>query len=163
MSHFDKAILEVLKHEGGYVNHPDDPGGETNFGITKRNYPSLDIKNLSKDEAITIYKRDYWLPILETFPFTIAAKVFDMIVNMGERQAVKLLQRALSDPSVIDDGVLGKKTSEAVIKVPENILLNNIIHQQTLFYETLVARKPALKVFLKGWLRRASWKPPKGD
>ena len=57
-----KDIIEVtLEHEGGYVNDPDDLGGETNFGITKRFYPDVDIKNMLKTEAVTIYRRDYWI------------------------------------------------------------------------------------------------------
>lgn len=152
MSHFDKAILEVLKHEGGYVNHPNDPGGETNFGITKRNYPSTDIKNLSKEQAIEIYKRDYWLSYLDELPYQIAAKLFDMIVNMGIRQAVKLAQRAAG---VKDDGILGHDT----IKGLQNTPVEKIVEQQKNFYKSLATSKPKLKVFLVGWLKRASWLP----
>ena len=60
MSKFDEIIEGVLKHEGGYVNDPTDLGGETNFGITKRFYPDVDIKNLTEEGAKEIYKRDYW-------------------------------------------------------------------------------------------------------
>ena len=59
---FNKIIYKVLEHEGGYVNDKDDLGGETNYGITKRFYPNLDIENLSKQEAIDIYYDDYWIP-----------------------------------------------------------------------------------------------------
>lgn len=57
---FDKAIEFILRREGGYVNHPDDPGGETNFGISRRAHPDIDIKNLNRDGAKEIYKKDYW-------------------------------------------------------------------------------------------------------
>ena len=55
-------IENVIKHEGGYVNDPSDPGGETKYGISKKAYPKVDIKNLTLDDAIEIYKDDYWLP-----------------------------------------------------------------------------------------------------
>jgi len=57
---FDEIIEVVLHHEGGYVNDPKDPGGETNFGIAKRSHPDVDIKNLTKDGAKEIYKEHYW-------------------------------------------------------------------------------------------------------
>lgn len=151
-NNFDRAIVEVLKHEGGYVDHPNDPGGETNYGITKRNYPKLDIKNLTKAEAVAIYKRDYWLSYLDELPYPVAAKVFDMIVNMGIRQAIKLAQRAAGVP---DDGVLGAITAKALIDTP----VEKICEQQEKFYNTLATTKPKLRVFLKGWLKRASWIP----
>lgn len=154
MSHFEKAILSVLKHEGGYVNHPNDPGGETNFGITKKVYPNLDIRKLTVEEAKEIYRRDYWLSGLDDLPYPVAAKIFDMVVNMGTRQAIKLVQRAVD---VSDDGILGKGTLAALKVHPD--ALQRICNQQELFYNQLVVRKPQMKVFLKGWLKRASWKP----
>ena len=57
---FDEIIEKVLEHEGGYVNDPDDAGGETNYGIAKRWYPNVDIKNLTKEQAKKIYHTDYW-------------------------------------------------------------------------------------------------------
>ena len=59
---FDEIIEVVLEHEGGYVNDPHDAGGETNFGIAKRWYPDVDIKNLTKEQAKKIYHQDYWSP-----------------------------------------------------------------------------------------------------
>ena len=60
MADFEKAVEFVLRMEGGYVNDPKDPGGETNFGIAKKSYPGVDIKNLTEEQAEEIYKRDYW-------------------------------------------------------------------------------------------------------
>lgn len=152
-SNFDKAIPFILKHEGDYVNHPDDPGGETNFGITKRDYPHLDIKNITREDAIDIYRKVYWFSALDQLPFQIAAKVFDMVVNMGRVQATKLAQRAAG---VVDDGVFGPKTIDALKDTP----ISKIINQQVMFYSMLATRRPKLKVFLKGWLSRANWTPP---
>src|SRR4051812_29003946 len=96
MSSFDQAIPTILKHEGGYVNDTKDPGGETNWGISKRSYPQLDIKNLSREQAIYFYRRDWWNKYNygAIHDQQVATKVFDIAVNMGASQAHKLLQRA---------------------------------------------------------------------
>ena len=156
MSHFDKAILAVLKHEGGYVNNPNDPGGETRYGICKRSYPKVDIKNLTQAEAIEIYRRDFWNPQYERMPYEIAAKVFDIAVNMGQRQAHKLLQRAVN---VVDDGIIGGKTIAAVMAMSIGDLLDNITIEQIKYYKAVVYNRPTSSVFMAGWLKRASWHP----
>jgi lysozyme family protein len=84
MSSFDDAFDAVIGVEGGYVNDPADPGGETKYGITKRSYPNLDIANLTLDEAKAIYQRDYWNPLsLDTEPYSVALLLFDAAVNQG--------------------------------------------------------------------------------
>ena len=94
---FEQIIDKVLEHEGGYVNDPYDKGGETNFGIAKRWYPDVDIKNLTKSDAINIYYNNYWKPSKADFlPNDLKATYFDMCVNMGQRQAVKILQQAIN-------------------------------------------------------------------
>ncbi|KKL48233.1 hypothetical protein LCGC14_2327530, partial [marine sediment metagenome] len=97
MASFDKAIPTILKHEGGYVHDPLDPGGETNFGISKRAFPELDIKNLTSGQAVDIYRERYWLHHIYDGIVNqdIATKVFDLAVNMGHRAAHRLLQKAL--------------------------------------------------------------------
>lgn len=157
MSHFDKAILEVLKHEGGYCNDCNDPGGETNFGICKRNYPAIDIYALEKTEAIEIYQRDYWRPQYDQMPYEIAAKVFDMSVNMGHKQSHKILQRAAG---CVDDGVIGKFTLAAISRTNTGDLLDNITREQKTVYANIIDKRPASKVFWAGWLKRAEWQPP---
>lgn len=105
---FDQSFERLLKHEGGYVNHPSDPGGETKFGISKRAYPNVDIKALTEEEAKRIYRRDYWDPMrLDDLPQTVRFDMFDTAVNSGIRQAVIFLQRAAG---VDDDGKLGPVT-----------------------------------------------------
>lgn len=156
MSHFDKAIGPVLQHEGGYVNHPADPGGETNYGITKRNYPALDIRNLTREQAIAIYRNDYWRDYMDQLPELVAVKHFDQAVNMGHHQAVKLLQRAIGCD---DDGEIGPITLAAVKAYPPEEIVNNLVTVQRAFYTSLATRKPAMQVFLKGWLARANWTP----
>ena len=81
---FDEIIEEVLKHEGGYVNDPDDAGGETNYGIAKKFNPDVDIKNLTKDGAKEIYYNKYWVPSkADKVPDKLKHIYFDMVVNFG--------------------------------------------------------------------------------
>lgn len=109
---FEQAFAKTIGHEGGYVNNPADPGGETKFGISKRAYPALDIASLTVADAHTIYLRDYWGPVgCDAVPDGIKADLFDTAVNSGVRQAVKLLQRAVGEA---EDGVLGPRTLRAI-------------------------------------------------
>lgn len=85
MSFFDAAFEIVVGIEGGYVNDPKDPGGETRWGISKRAYPNLDIANLTLEQAKAIYFEDYWTPAgCETMRWELALCVFDACVNQGE-------------------------------------------------------------------------------
>ena len=94
---FEKAFKYVIHNEKGYVFDPDDIGGETKYGMCKRSYPSLDIKNLTIEKAKEIYHRDFWLKgKFEQIPdITLAVQVFDFSVNLGIRAGIKLLQRAI--------------------------------------------------------------------
>lgn len=159
MSHFDTAILSVLKHEGGYCNHPSDPGGETNYGICKRNYPHIDIKALTKESAINIYRTDYWMRVYDQLPYALAAKTFDCAVNMGKAQAAKILQRALR---VQDDGIIGKKTIAAANEQPVTDVLVRMTAEQKAVYHRIVNNRPASAVFVAGWDKRAEWHPSVG-
>ena len=115
---FEKAVEKLLKNEGGYVNDPDDPGGETQFGISKRSYPDRNIKKLTKDDAIKIYFRDFWKPgrFGEFERDEIGEKIFNLSVNMGIRKAAVILQLALiyTGRKVKLDGVIGPETIGAV-------------------------------------------------
>ena len=98
LTSFDEIIQITLDHEGGYVHDPKDLGGETNFGIAKRFYPDVDIKNLTEEGAKEIYKKDYWdKNKVESLPQNLWHIYFDMCVNMGKRTAVKVLQRAANN------------------------------------------------------------------
>lgn len=146
---FDKAFDLVIGREGGYVNHPDDPGGETKFGISKRQYPHLDIANLTLEQAKQIYLVDYWNKALcPSFPDPLQFQLFDTAVNSGPRQAVVLLQRALS---VADDGVAGPKTMEAVSKISSVSALTIRYIAQRLRFMTQLG---GWETFGKGWARR---------
>src|SRR5438874_13810924 len=105
MTPFDRALAFVLQWEGGYSKDPADPGGETKFGITLRSYPHLTIKNLTEEDARTIYLRDFWNFLhCDQMPSTLAFLVFDAAVNQGQGAAVLFLQHALG---VKMDGVIG--------------------------------------------------------
>ena len=92
MKDFNKALKFVLKWEGGYSNDPRDPGGETNFGISKRSYPNEDIKNMTLDRAKEIYYQNYWLKAgCDDLPYPFNIVVFDTAVNMGRSRAIKFI------------------------------------------------------------------------
>ena len=103
METFDRCVRAVLSEEGGLSDHPQDPGGLTQYGISRRAYPDLDIRRLTMDEVIEIYRRDYWNPVHGTdLPASLALLVFDAAVNQGAGTAARLLQKAVG---VREDGV----------------------------------------------------------
>lgn len=151
MADFNFAITIVIRNEGGYVNNPADPGGETKYGISKRSYPSVDIKNLTVDQAEDIYRRDFWIfgGIVEQ---SIANKLFDMYVN-EKHSAIHVLQSVLG---IAADGVYGKMTEAAVNAVKDvTNFLSNYRAALAQHYRDIVQAKPSYAVFLNGWLRRA--------
>lgn len=92
---FDHAFIFVVGIEGGYTNDPNDPGGETKFGISKRAYPQVDIPNLTLDEAKAIYLRDYWhVCKCDELPADMALLVFDAAVNQGVSAALRFYANA---------------------------------------------------------------------
>jgi lysozyme family protein len=178
MSTFDKAIDFVLDHEGGFVDHPSDPGGATNFGVSLRTLKQLESNNLdvwdldydgdidaddmrliTKDMAKEFYETHFWHHQFEgIYDQAVATKLFDMCVNMGTRQAVKLLQRACNwnHQMLKVDGIIGPHTLNVVNS--SDCIRYFIISTQAKFYYQLVDAKPSRGVFLLGWLRRAySW------
>ena len=158
MSLFDLAIPIVLRHEGGYVNDPSDPGGETNFGISKRRYPDVDIKNLTIADASAIYLRDWWTRYNygAIFPQAVASKVFDTAVNLGPSRAHKMLQEAVG---VTADGVIGPATLGVVNTMNSLTLLFAFQNLQASYYRNLVLADPTLQKFLNGWIARAFDRP----
>lgn len=145
---FDIAFDRLIGHEGGYVNHPSDPGGETHWGISKRSYPNLDIRNLSRTQAKEIYRRDYWERAnADSYDPAIGFQVFDAAVNSGIGNAVRFLQRAVG---VADDGYVGPITIAAVrlLTVPDVLMRFNA---ERLDFMTQLSTWPS---FGRGWARR---------
>ncbi len=160
---FLAAVNRVLSDEGGYAANPADSGGLTNFGISSREYPSLDVAELTRDDAIEIYYRDYWLGIgLDRLPPAIAFKLLDLAVNIGAGAAVRCLQRALRacGRRVAEDGIIGDETAGAAGAADPGTLLAALRSEAAGYYRTLAAlergRRPrADRAFLDGWLNRA--------
>ena len=151
---FNKIIEKVLEHEGGYVNDPTDLGGETKYGITKRFYPDVDIKNLTIDQAKKIYKKDYWdKNKVESLPSQLRHIYFDMCVNMGKRTAVKVLQRAANNKGrdIDVDGGLGPATIGAL----KGVELDRVRAFRVKYYVDLITAKPEQEKFYLGWFRRS--------
>ena len=154
MNTFDRAFDLLLVNEGGYVNNQKDPGGETNWGITKSvavaNGYVGDMRVMPKDTAKGIYKKMYWDKLqCDQLPFTVAFQLFDAGVNHGNSQAVKFLQRALS---VTDDGVIGAKTIAAVSKMDDLQIAVLFNVERINFYADL----KTFSTFGKGWIRRVA-------
>ena len=136
---FHKAMKHVLKWEGGYVNHPNDPGGETKFGISKRAYPHLNIKELTEKDVYGLYYFDYWRPLhLDDLPFDLAASIFDAAVNVG----VTRVRSWLKDLEGLNRHEKGRLTAAQFNDRREK------------YYKDLVAAKPEMAVFEKGWMNR---------
>ena len=148
VDYFNEAVETIFKHEGGYVNIPSDPGGETKYGISKRQYPSIDILNLTKDQAKRIYRNDYWNACsCGSMPQTIALAVFDSAVNQGVRAASRMIQTAAH---VKADGVIGPKTLAAINKRNPEQLLEWFMTERILRYTST----QNFAVFGRGWIRR---------
>jgi lysozyme family protein len=160
---FARAIARLLGDEGGLVDTPADPGGETKFGISKREYPDLDIAALTRADAVVIYFRDWWQRYrYSELPGPIAAKLFDLAVNIGPDHAVRCLQRALRacGRRVVEDGALGRATTTAVGAANQLAMLAALRAEAAGYYRALAAlergrRAGGDREFLDGWLNRA--------
>lgn len=149
---FDEAFERVIGHEGGYVNDPRDAGGETKFGISKRAYPHLNIKELTLEQAKEIYRADYWNRChLEEVPDEVRFDVFDMAVNGGVVAAIKVYQRALN---VTDDGIWGRNTSAASQAAHASpVYLDKRFNGFRLKYYTSLS---SFSTWGKGWVNRVA-------
>lgn len=138
---FEEAAKHVLQSEGGWVNDPDDAGGETKFGISKRAHPKVDIASLTEQDALNIYRQEYWNAVgAEGLPEHMRLAVFDAAVNQGVPWTKGALSR-LSDKSD----------------------LNAFLDMRVARYNAIVAQKPKQKKFIRGWLRRVDrLRPQKG-
>ena len=147
---FDKAFERLIGHEGGYVNDPRDPGGETKFGISKRSYPAEDIKTLTLERAKAIYRRDFWgLAGCDAVPDAMKFDLFDMAVNSGPVTAIKTLQRSAC---VTPDGLLGPITLQALNSTQAPRLVARFNGHRLDFMTDL----KTWSVFGKGWAKRVA-------
>lgn len=165
MATFDPAFDFMAPHEwnpddpdGGYTNDPLDAGGETKYGISKRANPDLDIPNLTLTEAKERYRIRYWNGYGMLSSQKIANKVFDLAVNLGNKQANKILQQACGEsglPTTVD-GQFGPNTIAAANSCDETTLLDFIRMEAKSYYLRIVDANPSQGKFLNGWLKRAA-------
>ncbi len=152
---FYQEIKKVIDREGGYVNDPDDPGGETKYGISKKAYPNVDIENLTVDDAVELYKDDYWLPAkIERLPDKLQGQYFDMVVNQGIAKSSKILQRACNGKNkdkIKVDGKVGPNTIKATARLESDRLRAYRIME----YARLALTRPELEKYYYGWVKRA--------
>ena len=157
-NNFDVCFKEVLKHEGGYVDHPKDPGGATNLGVTKkvweewvgREVTKDDIKKLTPIDVKPLYRKKYWdVCRCDDLPTGLDYVVFDVAVNSGPRQAARFLQSAVGATA---DGVIGNGTITCVKRTPLSVkeLIDIVCNRRELFYKSL----PTFPTFGRGWLKR---------
>lgn len=157
MSKFDDALAVILTHEGGYVNHPQDPGGATNKGITQGTYNAWrrkkklavrSVRDIENHEVAAIYRESYWNPLkCEDFPFGVALCLFDFGVNAGISRAAKTLQ---SCAGVKADGVIGPQTIAAAQAIHKNELIERFTTKRVTYYASL----KTFATFGNGWIRR---------
>lgn len=159
LSAFDRWLPEILKHEGGFVNHPKDPGGATNKGVIQRTYdswrdrkrqPRQSVRSITDAEVAAIYRRDYWDAVkADDLPVGVAYAVFDLAVNSGVKRAARYLQGAVG---VAEDGVVGPATIAAARARDPDAIVNAICDRRMTFLRGL----ETFATFGKGWTRRVT-------
>jgi lysozyme family protein len=153
-SNFQECLDLVLKSEGGWVNNPADPGGETNLGVTKRVWEEYighavqSLKKLTKDDVAPLYELKYWRPsYCEVLPRGLDFVVFSMGVNAGPGRSVKLLQQSIG---CVPDGVIGPRTRELISSSNGATLIAKFSETRREYYNSL----KTFPIFGKGWLAR---------
>lgn len=153
---FERALAIVLRHEGGFVNHPNDPGGMTNNGITKKVYDAYmgkvtteqEMRDMPENHVAEIYKKQYWDRVnADSLASGLDLSVFDWAVNSGCGRAVKALQKCVG---VKQDGGLGPITLKSVNEHDAEELIEMMSVERETFYRKL----KTFEHFGKGWLRR---------
>lgn len=160
-SNFKKALPKFLAHEGGFVNHPSDPGGATNMGVTIANYRRYvkrggtvaDLKNITREEVGKVFKKHYWDKVRgDDLPSGVDYCVADFAINSGPSRAAKYLQWAVG---VTQDGVIGPKTLAAVNKADPRKVIDFVCDQRLAFMKRIKGGK-LWDVFGTGWSRRVA-------
>lgn len=145
---WERAFDLLMKNEGGYVNNPNDKGGKTKYGISKKAYPNEDIENLTLDKAREIYKRDYWNRCkCDYLPDALSVATFDFAVNSGVKTAIKHLQTSLGIKS---DGIIGNQTLGAANRLSTSKVLDEYLNSRLNYLMSL----KDWKHFGNGWGKR---------
>lgn len=171
MDKINEMVNQILSHEGGFVNDPDDRGGATNFGVTLKTYSEwlgrpasvAEVRAMKVETAKEIYlSRYYYTPRINGFPEEVQPQIFDCSINHGPRRAVKFVQTVCNLAGfgpVAVDGVNGPNTMEVAKTANQEmgVYFNNAIADERIdFYHRIVASNPSQKKFLNGWLKRAN-------
>lgn len=166
-----QLINEVLSREGGFVNHPADKGGATNFGITQATLSRYlervvtvdEVRALDVQTARDIYELQYYhAPRIDKLPEAIQPFVFDCAVNHGPRRAIKLVQQVCNEAGfgpLTVDGLMGPRTkavADACNAAMGEWMVVALVEERRMFYLKIVERDESQRVFLKGWLARAN-------
>ncbi len=148
---FEPAMRAVLEWEGGYVDNPDDPGGKTKYGISKKAHPDVDMRKLTKDKARKIYRADYWTPAgCDELPAGLDLIVFDAAVNCRVDRAIRFLQHGVGTKV---DGIWGPNTRNAAQTADPKQALREIVARRGEYYGSLT---DLFEDFGLGWMRRLS-------
>lgn len=155
---YEKCLETILHHEGGYVNHPDDPGGETNLGVTKRVYEewggTKDMKDLTVEDVAPIYKKNYWDRVKgDELPSGLDLCVFDFGVNAGTGRAAKYLQSMVGASA---DGAIGPATIRSVHVYVQIEGLGATIDKYQLDRQNYYESLKHFETFGRGWTRRVN-------
>lgn len=160
---FHRAADFTRDSEGGTNYHIEDKGGVTNFGISKRQYPDLDIEKLTESEAGNIYYKDYWLKTnCFMFQASLAIVLFDTAINCGQHSAAIWLQKSInllkpvSDGPIKVDGIIGQRTLALAYKCDQPGLLLKLIAFRLRRYQKIIGRNKDQYKFVRGWVRRVS-------
>ena len=153
---YQKCLDMILHHEGGYVNHPKDPGGETNLGVTKRVYEdwggTKDMKDLEVEDVAPIYRKNYWDRIkADDLPSGLDLCVFDFGVNAGTGRAAKYLQTMIG---TVADGGIGPNTLRALANYVESEGVESTIKNYQAERQSYYERLSTFETFGRGWTRR---------
>ena len=164
---FSEIILDVLSAEGSFVNDPDDKGGATNFGVTQKSYSAFlgreasvdDVRNMTEEEAKECYRKDFWNPAkIDRLPENLRHIYFDMVVNMGRRNAGKIIQQAVNtkkNQTLLEvDGIVGSGTLSHVA----DLTLKDVLVERAMFFAnncfdgSRFAKRTSQNKFLRGWV-----------
>lgn len=149
MTLFDRAMVFIFEIEGGYHFDPNDPGGMTNFGISKRAHPDVDIANLTPELASTIYYHEYWIKAYcDALPAPIAVLMMGGAVNQGVHGCIRCLQRVLG---CRDDGVIGPVTLGLIERYGD---ITELLHRFAAERAELYANSKNFNIYSDGWLYR---------
>jgi lysozyme family protein len=172
MADIDSMIDDILRREGGYVDHAADRGGATKYGVTQQTLAEYlgravtkdDVRNMDIELAREIYRKNYYYgPKIDRLPEPIQPFIFDWSINHGPVRAIKFVQQVCNAAGIADligvDGRMGPATERAAAATQNSLgsgFLNELIEERRHFYRDIVERDPSQEIFLAGWMNRVN-------